>query len=120
MKICITSYGTTLDSAVDPRFGRCEYFIIIDPETMEFEAIKNDTSSGGAGIQAGQLISEKNVEIVLTGNVGPNAFQVLNAAGIKIITGITGNIEEALIKYNKGELKEIDKATVNSHYGMNK
>ncbi|MBN2544722.1 MAG: NifB/NifX family molybdenum-iron cluster-binding protein [Spirochaetes bacterium] len=120
MKICITSYGNNLDSNVDPRFGRCAYFIIIDPETMEFEAIENLSAqtSGGAGIQAGQLISEKKAEAVLTGNVGPNAYQTLSAAGIKIFTQVTGSIGEAVNKFNNNELIEVDNATVESHFGM--
>lgn len=120
MKICITSYGQTLDSQVDPRFGRCAYFIIINTDTMEFEAIENSNAqtSGGAGIQAGQLVSEKKVEAVLTGNVGPNAYQVLNAAGIKIFTGASGNIRDAIIKYNNNEFSETIKASVDSHFGM--
>jgi len=118
MKICITSYEATLDSQVDPKFGRCAYFIIVDTESLGFEAVKNDAASGGAGIQAGQLVSEKNVEAVLTGNVGPNAFQVLNAAGIKIITGVSGEVSDAVVEYKQNTLKPIDKATIDSHFGM--
>lgn len=120
MKICVTSQGKTMDSQVDPRFGRCPFFIIIDSDTMEFEVIENNNvaSSGGAGIQSGQLVSEKNVEAVLTGNVGPNAFEVLDASNIKIVTGVTGVIKEAVEKYKNGELKSIDKPNVKSHFGM--
>ena len=79
MKICITSEGNTLGSKVDCRFGRCQYFIIVDTETFEFEVIKNPNleSMGGAGIQSAQLVASKRVKAVLTGNVGPNAFQTL-------------------------------------------
>ena len=120
MKICITSYGQTLDAHVDPRFGRCANFIIIDPDTMEFEVIENSNAqtSGGAGIQAGQLIIAKKVEAVLTGNVGPNAYQVLNAGDIKIYTGVTGNIREAVEKYNSKKLIPIEKPNVSSHFGI--
>jgi len=120
MKICITSQGNNLESQVDPRFGRCAYFIIVDPDTMDFEAIDNDNagSSGGAGIQSGQLISEKGVKVVLTGNVGPNAFQTLNAAKIEVITGVNGTIKDAITKYKNGEVKPIKEPSVGSHFGM--
>jgi len=119
MKICITSQGDNLDSIVDPRFGRCKYFIIVDTESKEFEAINNPNinSGGGAGIQSGQLISERKASFVLTGNVGPNAYQTLSAAGVKIITGVSGKVGEAVERYKKGEFKSIDGPSVDSHFG---
>ena len=89
MRIAISATGTNLDAEVDPRFGRCQSFIIVDVETNEFEGVDNTsaTAAGGAGISAAQMIVEKGVEAVLTGNCGPNAHQVLSSAGIKIITG---------------------------------
>ena len=85
MKIAISATGSTLDAEVDPRFGRCQYFIIADPQTMEFEVVDNSSAmaAGGAGISAAQMIADKGVEAVLTGNCGPNAYQVLSAAGIR-------------------------------------
>ena len=122
MKICITSQGDALESLVDPRFGRSQYFAIVDSETAEFEAIKNPNtdSMGGAGIQSAQLIAGKDVKVVLTGNVGPNAFQTLQAAGIKIVTGITGSIKEVIEKYKKGEITLVDAPSVGDHFGMKK
>ena len=119
MKICITAQGDDLDSTVDPRFGRCKYFIIADTDTLEFEVVNNSNmeSSGGAGIQSGQLIAEHQVKTVLTGNVGPNAFQTLKAAGIEVITGVSGNIKEAIEKYKNNELKTTDGPSVSSHFG---
>jgi predicted Fe-Mo cluster-binding NifX family protein len=92
VKIAISAAGPTLDAEVDPRFGRCQYFIIADTETTDFEVINNASamSSGGAGISAAQMIADKGVEAVLTGNCGPNAYQVLSPAGIKVITGVSG------------------------------
>ncbi len=120
MKIAISSKGNSLESEVDPRFGRCQYFLIIDPETMEFEAIDNKgaMSMGGAGPQASQAISQKGVEIVITGNVGPNAFQALNAAGIKIFTGASGIVRDIVLKYKEGHFKETKTPTVDPHVGM--
>jgi predicted Fe-Mo cluster-binding NifX family protein len=120
MKIAITAAGATLDTDVDPRFGRCPYFIIVDPETLEFEAIENAgmMASGGAGVATGQMISGKGVEAVLTGNCGPNAYQVLNAAGIKVITGVSGKVKNAIESYKSGTLSAADKANVADHFGM--
>ncbi len=120
MKICITSEGDNLDSKVDPRFGRCRYFVIVDTETLEFEPIRNANveSMGGAGVQSGQLVAEKKVKAVLSGNVGPNAFQTLQSAGIDVVTGISGTVREAAEKYKKGELKPTDGPSVNSKFGM--
>ena len=120
MKICVTSQGKTLDSNVDSRFGRCQYFIIADTDNSEFEAIENPniSSTGGAGIVSGQLISAKGVKIVLTGNVGPNAFQTLQAAKINVVTGVSGSIKEAIEKYKKGELNPTQGPSVNSKFGM--
>jgi len=120
MKICVTSEGNSLDSKVDPRFGRCQYFIFVDADTSVFEAIQNPNieSMGGAGIQSGQFVAEKKVKAVLTGNVGPNAFQTLQSAGIDVVTGISGTVKEAIEKYKKGELKPTQGPSVNSKFGM--
>lgn len=120
MKICITSQGDILDSQVDPRFGRCQYFIIVDTDTLEFEAIQNPNinAMGGAGIQSGQFVAGKQVKAVLTGNIGPNAFQTLQAAGIGVIVGISGGVKEAIEKYKKGELKPTQNPSVGSKFGL--
>lgn len=120
MKICITAKEASLDSEVDPRFGRCSYFIFVEIGKLGFEISANNNSneSGGAGIQSGQLISEKGAEVVITGNVGPNAYDTLNAAGIKIITGASGIVKDVITRYKKGELKPVEKPTVASHFGM--
>lgn len=119
MKICVTSAGTTLDAPVDPRFGRTAHFMIVDSETMAFEAVPNTAvgAMSGAGIQAAQTIVSKGVEVVLTGNVGPNAFQALSSAGVKIVVGAHGTVREVIDKYKKGELRETRAPTVGGHFG---
>ena len=120
MKVCVSATGNSLDAQVDPRFGRCSYFLVVDPETMQFEAISNEAlgAMGGAGIQAAQAIANKGAEVLITGNVGPNAFQALSAAGIKIVTGISGTVREAVEKYKKGEFEASNAPTVEGHFGM--
>ena len=96
MKIAISATDRSLDAEVDPRFGRCTYFIVVDPETMEFEVIDNSgaMAAGGAGVSAAQAVVDKNVQALLTGNCGPNAYQVLSSAGIQLITGVSGKIRD--------------------------
>ena len=119
-KICISSTGKDLNANVDPRFGRSEYFLIVDPENMDYELILNESQNemGGAGIKAAERISRNDVKYVITGNVGPNAFQTLKAAGIKVISGVSGNISDVIDKFNRGELKEKNAPSVGSHFGM--
>ena len=120
MKIAISANGQNLDAEVDPRFGRCQYFIIADTETEEFEALDNSsaTAAGGAGISAAQMIVKKGVEAVLTGNCGPNAHQVLSPAGIKVITGVSGKIKDAIAEYKLGTYTAAQQANVPDHFGM--
>jgi predicted Fe-Mo cluster-binding NifX family protein len=120
MRLCVTSQGDNLDSQVDARFGRCQYFIIVDTDTLEFKAINtpNIEATGGAGIQSGQFVAGKGVKTVLTGNVGPNAFQTLQAAGVDVITGASGKVKDVIEKYKKGELKPTQGPSVNSKFGM--
>ena len=97
-KICVTATGPGLDSDVDPRFGRAAYLLIIDPDTMSVEPLQNPNRDlpHGAGIQTAQLVAEKKVKVVLTGEVGPNAHKVLQSSGISILTGRSGPVDEAV------------------------
>jgi len=119
MKLAVSASGSGLNAPVDARFGRCQYFIIVDPETMKFEALENPsmTASHGAGIQTAQMMANKGVTVVLTGNCGPNAFQTLSAAGIQVIVGVSGTVKEAVEKYKKGELQATTQASVPPHFG---
>ncbi len=120
MKIAITATGSSLDAEVDPRFGRCQYFIIVDPETMQFEALENSAAmaGGGAGVSTAQTIASKGVEAVLTGNCGPNAYQVLSTAGINVVTGVSGKVRDAIQSYKSGKLKASSQPNVSDHFGM--
>ncbi len=120
MKICVTASGNTLDASIDPRFGRATYLAIVDSESMAFETILNAAAGamGGAGIQAAQALAKKGVDVLITGNVGPNAFQALSVAGIKIVTNASGTVREVVEKYKRGELSETGAPTVKGHFGM--
>jgi predicted Fe-Mo cluster-binding NifX family protein len=120
MKIAVTAKGRDMTSEADTRFGRCGYFVIVDPETLEFEGVKNGSSmaQGGAGPQAVQTISRLGADAVITGNVGPNAFEALRAAGIKVMIGASGTVKEMIDRYNQGSLEEIKDASVRLHSGL--
>lgn len=122
MKICITSEGKTLDSKVDSRFGRCQNFIFFDIDTGSFEAQENANTqfSGGAGIQSGQLVVSKGVKAVLTGNIGPNAHQVLSAAGISVFTEVSGLVKDVIKEYKNGKYSSAKSPSVGSKFGMPK
>jgi predicted Fe-Mo cluster-binding NifX family protein len=120
MKIAISSTGKDLDAQIDPRFGRCQYFIIVDPETMEFEVAENQglLAMGGAGVQAAQLVVQKGVNALITGNLGPNAASALSASGIKVYLVPGGTVKEVAEAYKSGTLKEVSGSTVPPHFGM--
>lgn len=111
MKICITSNGPNLDSFVDPRFGRCLYFIFVDDKNLDkFEAVQNTgvNAMRGAGITAAQIVVDKKAEVVISGNFGPNAFGVLNTSGVKILQAMPGiKIRDALRAFKQGKLPEM-------------
>jgi len=120
MRIAVTAQGTDLDSAMDPRFGRCRSFVIADSDSEEFEAFSNDgvMASGGAGTQSAQFLANKGVDAVITGNVGPNAARALEAAGIEVYSTTAGTVRDALQAFKAGKLSAVSGATVDSHHGM--
>ena len=120
MRIAVTASKPALDAALDPRFGRCAYFIILDTEDMSFEAVDNSeiASGGGAGIQSAQLVAEKGVKAVLTGNCGPNAHRSLCAAGIEVLLGLDGSVLQAVERFKSGELRASSSPNAKSHAGM--
>lgn len=120
MRIAVTATKASLDSEIDPRFGRCKYFIIVDPETMQFEAVENSGAmgGGGVGIATAQFIASKGVEVVITGNCGPNAYNALSAAKIKVIVGVNGTVQDAVESYKSGKLQATTQPNVDAHSGM--
>ena len=119
MKLCISSTGENLNAVVDPRFGRATNYIIVDSATNASECVENPAAlaGGGAGTKAAQLVINKGVQAVLTGNIGPNAFAVLNAAGIKIYTGASGSVQQAVDLFNGGKLQAVAAPTAPAHAG---
>lgn len=111
MKICITADGPKLSSRVDPRFGRCQYFLIVDEEGNLLKSIPNQgvRAMRGAGVTAAQIVADQEVDSVITGNVGPNAYMVLESSGIKIFPGAFNiTVQQAFEIYKEGKLKEIE------------
>ena len=119
MKIAVTASQPNMEAEVDQRFGRCSYFLVVDPQTLEYETVENNSASsaGGAGISTAQMIVSKGISTVLTGNCGPNAYKVLSGAGINIITGVNGKIAKAIEKYNNGSYSATKQPSVSEHFG---
>ena len=119
MKIAVTAAGTDLDSRVDPRFGRAAYILIVDSETFDFEVVDNKENVNalkGAGIQAATTVSAKDVEVLLTGFCGPNAFEALKAADIGVANNADGSVRDAVKAYLDGQLPLSDKANVEGQW----
>jgi predicted Fe-Mo cluster-binding NifX family protein len=109
MKICISATGNNLDSSLDPRFGRAMYFLIVDNKGKLIKTIKNAgvQAMRGAGITAAQIIAKEKVNVVITGNIGPNASMVLGSSGIKVFIGNPAmSVRDAFKEYQKGNLQE--------------
>ena len=119
MKIAITSQGPDLHSNVDPRFGRAQYFIVVDTDSNQFKAVDNSVNlnaAQGAGIQAGKNVVDLGVTAVITGHVGPKAFATLNAGGINVYTGANGTVADAIEQFKSGALKSSGGADVEGHW----
>lgn len=119
MKIGVTSTGNELISDMDPRFGRAKYFIIVDSEILEYEVAENRQNLNlpqGAGIQAAKTIVDQKADVLISGNCGPKAFQVLNAAGIKVVTGVKGRVIDAVTQYKSGQLQVVEGPNVEEHW----
>ncbi|MFZ7110245.1 MAG: NifB/NifX family molybdenum-iron cluster-binding protein [Desulfatiglandales bacterium] len=120
MKVAVSASGADLDAQVDPRFGRCAYFLIVETDDMSFEAINNESMGlgGGAGISAAQGVASKGAKAVITGNCGPNAVNTLAAAGIQLYVGQSGSVREAVERFRNNQLSATTEANVADHFGM--
>lgn len=120
MKIAVSSTGSDLNAEVDPRFGRCQFFVIVDLEDMSFEAVANGNlaQTSGAGIQSAKVVADRGAKAVLTGQVGPNAYQVLSEAGLDVITGASGPVRKAVQQYKNGQFQLAKKPNAANHAGL--
>jgi predicted Fe-Mo cluster-binding NifX family protein len=119
MKVAVTTSGNDLSSPVDPHFGRCPQYLVVDTETMEFKVVPNTAvgSAHGAGIAAAQLVASMGVKVVLTGNVGPNAYSALSASGVKIVTGVSGAVGDAVKRFSSGGYQSTSGPSIGGHFG---
>ena len=120
MKIAISSSGQDLAAQLDPRFGRCSYFLIIETDDLNFEVFENENNAlgGGAGIQSAQFVASKGAKALITGNCGPNAMQILSAAGVQVYVGQSGIIKDIVESYKNAELTPTAEANTSLHAGM--
>jgi predicted Fe-Mo cluster-binding NifX family protein len=119
MKIAITSIGEDLISFTDFRFGRARYILIVDSETMQYASVenkKNVNAPHGAGMQAAKTVVDQNAEVLITGRIGPNAFEVLKAAGVEVITSVEGRVIDIITQYKMGQLEVARKPDVGAHW----
>jgi predicted Fe-Mo cluster-binding NifX family protein len=119
VKVIVSASGKGLDAQVDPRFGRAPYFLLVDTETMEHEALENRQNlqaPQGAGIQAATLVARQKPAAVLTGHCGPKAFKTLQAANIQVAVGVAGSITEVIERFRRGEYSYTDTPDVEGHW----
>ena len=119
MKLTISADGAQLEAQLDTRFGRCAYFIFVDTETKAWEASPNPAinASGGAGTQAAQFIANQGAQAVISGHFGPNAFEALEAAGIKMYAAAGGRVESVVEEFSSGQLKQVTVPGKSGHHG---
>jgi predicted Fe-Mo cluster-binding NifX family protein len=119
LKIAVSASGSDLEAQVDPRFGRAPFFLIINPDTMEFEVVPNQPNlqaAQGAGVQSAATVARHSPAAVLTGNCGPKAYQTLQSAGIQVIVGVEGSVKEAVQHYQAGKYQAAPGPNVASHW----
>lgn len=121
MKVCVTAAASGIDAPMDPRFGRCPFFVVIDLDSMSEISIPNANvnAASGAGIQVAQEVAKQGVSALITGNIGPNAMQTLSAAKIDVYQHQGGiAVRAALEAFQRGDLSKIEAPSVSAHAGM--
>lgn len=120
MKIAISSFGKESTELLDTRFGRCEYFQIYDTDSGQYESFENEAkgSAQGAGVAASQGVIDRGIDVLITGKLGPNAYELLSDSGIKLYTSESVAVEESVRLYQDGKLQEIVSSGV-GHAGLN-
>lgn len=118
MRLAVCAQGDGLNAQVDPRFGRCQVFVLMDTETGEISSLENPAreAPGGAGSRAATCLSDEGVEAVLLGNLGPNGARVLEAAGIRVYAGSRGTVKETIDLHLQGLLEEVTGQNVESGF----
>ena len=119
MKLAISADGPQLEAQLDARYGRCAYFIFVDTETHAWEASPNPAidARGGAGTQAAQFIANQGAQAVISGHFGPNAFEALDAASIKMYAAAAGRVESVVEEFSSGQLKKVTVPGASGHQG---
>jgi predicted Fe-Mo cluster-binding NifX family protein len=125
MKIILTTASPGIDSDLDTRFGRGAYLLMVDTESLQWEAHRNPgvMTSGGAGIQAAQFVTNQKAGAILSGDFGPHAFEALQAAGIAMyLYGDCRTVSQAIERFKAGQLAQIGAPTHSDceggHHGM--
>lgn len=120
MKLAITSEGATLDANIEERFGRWPYYLILDSDTMEFEAIPNPDLqlSGWAGRQSLDLMREKGISFVLAGTCGTSTLKAFEKAGIQLIPRMSGRVRDVVEQFKAGVLRHSPDSKVSDHLGI--
>lgn len=118
MKICVTAKDNCLEAPVDPHFGRCKYFVMVDPDTMDVLSVENGlgSASGGAGVQAAQQVIGEGVDVLITGSVGPNAFSLLSSENVEMRIFSAGSVRGAIEAYRSDSLEAIEEANSSGKY----
>jgi predicted Fe-Mo cluster-binding NifX family protein len=124
--VAIPSMGNGgLKELMNPRFGRCEQFTIVsieDGTISEVRTVPNPAASamGGAGTQASQIVGSHSANAVISGFLGPNAFNALKALNITMYKAPNKDvsIKEVINMYINGELEELTSSNAGPHAGM--
>jgi predicted Fe-Mo cluster-binding NifX family protein len=114
MKIMLTATSPSIDSNVDPRFGRGAFLIVVDPDTLEWQAHPNSGAGamGGAGTLAAQFAANQKADAVISGDFGPNAYNALQTAGIAMyLFRATATVKEAIEHFKAGQLERVGAPT---------